>query len=71
MEGLPIGRQPLDVDHDAIVADRLSGLSLTEVARRYSVSRASVVRWVREARNNHPALSASESIHQFEEEVAA
>lgn len=72
MEGLPVGRQPLDVDRDAIVADRLSGLSLTEVARRYSVSRASVVRWVREARKKIPALSAvSESIHQFEEDVAA
>ncbi len=50
MEGLPVGRQPLDVDHDAIVADRLGGLSLTETAKRYGISRASVVRFVREAR---------------------
>jgi DNA invertase Pin-like site-specific DNA recombinase len=50
LDGLPVGRQPLDVDHDAIVAERLSGLSLTNVAKRYGVSRASVVRWVREAR---------------------
>lgn len=48
--GLPVGRQPLDVDHDSIVADRLAGMSLTDVAKRYGVSRASVVRWVREAR---------------------
>ena len=47
---LPVGRQPLDVDHDAIVADRLGGLSLTETAKRYGISRASVVRFVREAR---------------------
>jgi len=54
------------------VADRLSGLSLTDVARRYSVSRASVVRWVRDARKENPALSAATpSIHQFEKEVAA
>jgi DNA invertase Pin-like site-specific DNA recombinase len=52
LDGLPCGRQPLDVDHDAIVADRLGGMSLTDVARRYSVSRASVVRWVREARQH-------------------
>jgi DNA invertase Pin-like site-specific DNA recombinase len=72
LEGLPVGRQPLDVDHESIVADRLRGMSLTDVARRYSVSRASVVRWVREARQSNPALSAaSESVHHFEEEVAA
>ena len=50
LEGLPVGRQPLDVDHDAIVADRLGGLSLTETAKRHGISRASVVRFVREAR---------------------
>src|ERR1017187_4588682 len=48
--GLPVGRQPLDVDHDALVRDRLAGMSLTDVAKRYGVSRASAVRWVREAR---------------------
>lgn len=50
LEGLPVGRQPLDVDHASLVADRLRGMSLTDVAKRYSVSRASVVRWVRESR---------------------
>lgn len=50
LDGLPVGRQPLDIDHDALVADRLNGMSLTDVAKRYSVSRASVVRWAREAR---------------------
>jgi DNA invertase Pin-like site-specific DNA recombinase len=50
LEGLPVGRQPLDVDHDAIVSARLGGMSLTNVAKLYGVSRASVVRWVREAR---------------------
>ena len=58
LEGLPVGRQPLSVDREAIVADRLSGLSLTEVARRYSVSRASVVRWVRLARQRDSAVFA-------------
>ena len=49
-DGLRLGRQPLDLDHDAIVADRLGGLSLTETASRYGISRASVVRFVRDAR---------------------
>lgn len=71
--GLPVGRQPRqDIDREGIVADRLRGLSLTQVADRHRVSRASVVRWVREAKKSNPALSAaSESSHQIEEEVAA
>lgn len=52
LEGLPVGRQPLEVDRDAIVAARLRGMSLTDVAKRYGVSRASVVRWVRESRQH-------------------
>ena len=50
LDGLPVGRQPLDIDHDVVVADRLSGMSLTETAKRHGISRASVVRFVREAR---------------------
>ncbi len=49
LEGLPLGRQPLDVDRDALVADRLSGMSLTKTAKKYGVSRASVIRFVRNA----------------------
>jgi DNA invertase Pin-like site-specific DNA recombinase len=50
LDGLPCGRQPLNVDHESLLSDRLSDMSLTEVAKRYGVSRASVVRWVREAK---------------------
>jgi DNA invertase Pin-like site-specific DNA recombinase len=50
LEGLPVGRQPLNVDHASIVAARLGGMSLTNVAKQFGVGRASVVRWVREAR---------------------
>ena len=72
LDGLPVGRQPLDIDHDAVVADRLSGLSLTATAKLHGISRASVVRWVREARQTSPALSTTfHPIHEFREEVAA
>ena len=72
LEGLPVGRQPLDVDHASLVEDRLRGMSLTNVAKRYGVSRASVVRWVREAKQTSPALRSSiQPIHEFREEVAA
>src|ERR1035437_440269 len=50
MDGLPCGRQPLDIDHDVVVADRLGVMSLTATAKRHGISRASVVRFVREAR---------------------
>jgi DNA invertase Pin-like site-specific DNA recombinase len=51
LEGYRLGRQPLDVDHENLVGDRLSGMSLTKVAKKYHVSRASVVRFVRDAQS--------------------
>jgi DNA invertase Pin-like site-specific DNA recombinase len=53
LEGRRIGRSPLDVDHAGLVRDRLAGMSLTHVARKYGLSRASVVRFVREAQTRH------------------
>lgn len=52
LEGRRIGRAPLDVDRAALVRDRLSGMSLTKVAYKYGLSRASVVRFVHEARKS-------------------
>ena len=49
LEGLPMGRAPLDIDHQSLVHDRVSGMSLTQVAKKYAISRASVVRFSREA----------------------
>jgi DNA invertase Pin-like site-specific DNA recombinase len=60
--GLSVGRQPLAVDHESLVRDRLRGMSLTDVAKKYGVSRASVVRWVRLARESE--LSHIESDQQ-------
>jgi DNA invertase Pin-like site-specific DNA recombinase len=48
LEGRRIGRAPLNIDRVALVQDRLAGMSLTKVARKYRVSRASVVRLVKE-----------------------
>jgi putative DNA-invertase from lambdoid prophage Rac len=52
LEGRRIGRTPLDVDHAALVRDRLSGMSLTVVAKKHGLSRASVVRFVDASRRN-------------------
>jgi DNA invertase Pin-like site-specific DNA recombinase len=58
MEGQRLGRAPLNVDHDALVRDRLAGMSLTNVAKKYGVSRASVVRFVREAQQRQAVAAA-------------
>jgi DNA invertase Pin-like site-specific DNA recombinase len=60
LDGLPVGRQPLKIDHEALVRDRLSGMTLTDVAGKYSVSRASVVRWVRVGKQRN--ATAMESV---------
>jgi DNA invertase Pin-like site-specific DNA recombinase len=58
LEGQRLGRAPLDIDRDALVRDRLSGMSLTETANRYRVSRATVVRLVREASQHRANVAA-------------
>jgi len=58
MEGQRLGRAPLDIDHDALARDRLAGMSLTNVAKKYGVSRASVVRFVREAQQRQAVAVA-------------
>ena len=58
MEGQRLGRAPLNVDRAAIVRDRLSGMSLTNVARRHRVSRATVVRLAREASQREMTVAA-------------
>ena len=49
LEGRRIGRQPLNIDRQQVVADRKSGMSLTQVARKYRISRASVCRLMKES----------------------
>jgi len=49
LEGRRIGRAPLNIDRVAVVSDRRSGMSLTEVAKKYRVSRGTVCRLVNES----------------------
>jgi DNA invertase Pin-like site-specific DNA recombinase len=58
LEGGRLGRAPLNIDHDALVRNRLAGMSLTNVAQKYGVSRASVVRFVREAKQREMVAAA-------------
>jgi DNA invertase Pin-like site-specific DNA recombinase len=51
LEGRQIGRSRLDVNREQ-VQDRRSGMSLTQVAKRHNISRASVCRLMKEANSD-------------------
>ncbi len=51
LEGRRIGRAPLRIDRSSVVRDRLSGQSLTKVAKTYGISRALVCSLVNEAKS--------------------
>jgi DNA invertase Pin-like site-specific DNA recombinase len=59
LEGRQIGRARLDIDREQVVIDRREGMSLTAVARRHNISRASVCRLMKEA-NSVCSLSLTE-----------
>ena len=50
LEGRQIGRKPLDVDRDAVLRHRARGQSLTQIAESFQISRASVSRLVKQAK---------------------
>jgi DNA invertase Pin-like site-specific DNA recombinase len=49
LDGVRIGRAPMDLDRAAIVRDRLSGMTLTAVARKWGISRSLVCKLVKKA----------------------
>lgn len=50
LDGVRIGRAPMNIDRDAIVRDRRSGMSLTAVATKWGVSRSLVCKLVKKSR---------------------
>src|SRR6201987_1651071 len=72
LEGRRIGRQPLNIDREQVVADRKSGMSLTQVSRKHRISRASVCRLMKEAAATQSKVIAQVSQTHFTElETAA
>lgn len=57
LEGRQIGRARLDIDRQKVVEDRRTGMSLTNVANRYNISRASVCRLVKESNSSSHAAT--------------
>ena len=66
LEGRQIGRARLDVNREQVVQDRRTGMSLTLVARKHSISRASVCRLMKEANGSlvGTAIFATEMLGQ-------
>jgi DNA invertase Pin-like site-specific DNA recombinase len=65
-EGRQIGRARLDVNREQVIRDRRSGMSLTQVAEKHAISRASVCRLMKEASgtSHSPVLLEGASIGQ-------
>jgi DNA invertase Pin-like site-specific DNA recombinase len=57
LEGQRLGRAPLNIDREQVVRDRLS-MSLTQVAKKHRISRATVVRLVKETRQSEITIAA-------------
>jgi DNA invertase Pin-like site-specific DNA recombinase len=49
LEGRQIGRAPLNINREQVVEDRRCGMSLTQVAKKHRISRASVCRLVKKS----------------------
>ncbi len=47
LDGVRIGRAPMNLDRAAIVRDRLSGMTLTAVSKKWGVSRSLVCKLVK------------------------
>ena len=57
LEGRQIGRSPLKIDRAQLVHDRSSGMSLTEVAKKHRVSRATVCRLMKGSGSHESMVS--------------
>jgi DNA invertase Pin-like site-specific DNA recombinase len=51
LEGRRIGREPLNVDRSGLIRDRTRGMSLSQLAKAYRISRSSVCRVLRDSRD--------------------
>ena len=70
LEGRQIGRARLDVNRDQVIRDRRSGMSLTQVAKKHGISRASVCRLVKES-SASPDATAPALVGNVSEQASA
>jgi DNA invertase Pin-like site-specific DNA recombinase len=70
IEGRQIGRARLDVNREQVIQDRCSGMSLTQVAKKHGISRASVCRLMKKA-STSPDASVSAFKGNMPEQASA
>jgi len=70
LEGRQIGRARRDVNRDQVIRDRRSGMSLTQVAKKHGISRASVCRLVKES-SASPDATAPALVGNVSEQASA
>jgi hypothetical protein len=68
LDGVRMGRAPMNIDRAAIVRDRLSGMTLTAVAKKWRISRSLVCKLVKRSRASDegsmlPPSSLIDSVH--------
>ena len=71
LEGRQIGRARLDINREQVIRDRRSGMSLTQVANKHGISRASVCRLMKESSANPDAAAPALGENLREQATAA
>jgi DNA invertase Pin-like site-specific DNA recombinase len=68
LDGVGIGRAPLNLDRAAIVRDRISGMILTAVAKKWSISGSLACKLVKRAGagDEGPVLMPSQVVESAE-----
>jgi len=75
LDGARIGRAPMNVDRAAIVRDRVNGMTLTAVARKWGISRSLVCKLVKKAGAGEkgsmlPPATSVDSVHVMQSSSA-
>ena len=75
LDGVRMGRAPMNIDRAAIVRDRLSGMTLTAVAKKWGISRSLVCKLVKRSRAGDegsvlPPLTVVDSVHVMQSSSA-
>jgi DNA invertase Pin-like site-specific DNA recombinase len=75
LDGVRIGRAPMNIDRAAVVRDRLSGMTLTNVAKKWGISRSLVCKLVKRSQAGDegsmlPPPSVVDSVHLIQSSSA-
>ena len=54
LEGRQLGRKPIEIDRAGLLRDRTRGLSLSQLAKAYRISRTSVARALKQSEGTAP-----------------